>query len=473
MRKRTVRILTGVAIIVVALGLSYAIAVAVCAARLRRAYAALEKDGRPTRAADILPAEVPDTENGALLYESAALLLKAEPAGYDLVSRPGESAKEAADREHFKDLLGYLGSLSTEFAQGKLTPEKLQELKELFNRRVVEDALFTIEQGTTRPACRFDRNYDAGFDIALPGLVDTRGLACIVGAKARLEAEAGAMDRAWQLAAMQAKLAEAYRSEPILISQLVRMALINLSCQTIQHLCEIAPPGKEQQERFQSILRTFDDVAPLVRAMDGERLLSGEWLFTRPKKELYATLSDLESQNDQTLEFLARLMAKRVTFKPAFLADHANYLRTIHEGTRSLERPYAPETPEEDYGRFSLTGMLAPAVGRIRTLHCQMIAETRITRAGLALLQYRAARGSFPATLDALNLDGLSDPFTQGPLHYRAEGEGFLIYSVGGDQKDNGGKPESRRRSGDPRKPRDADGDIVWRFPSQTPPTTP
>ncbi len=465
MRKRTVRVLTGVAVIVVALGLTYAIAVAVAAAKLRRAYAALEKAGRPMRALDIVPPEVPDTENGALRYESAALLLKAEPVGYTPESLPGESERAVADRERRKDVLRYLGSLSWRFVGGSLAPERRRELKELFSRRTVDSALFAIEEGTRRSAFQFHRNYDAGINIATPELLDMTGLAYIIGAKACLEAEAGATDRAWQLAAVQAKLADVYRGEPIRISQDIRMHMIKLSCDTVRHLCEIAPPGKEQQEHMDSILRALDDVTPLVRAMDGERLLCGEWLFAQSKKELYGAV--LRNQSSQIPGFVVWLRTKRLTFKPSFLADHATYLRIMLEGTQSLERPYSPGGARENDGRSPLTRMLTPAFGGDRTFQCETIAFIRITRAYLALFQYRAAHGTFPASLDALNLDGLSDPFAQGPLHYRAEGEGFIVYSVGPDGKDNGGALSPPRRSSDPRSQRNTESDIVRRFPDQ------
>jgi len=465
MRKRTVRILTGVAVIVLALGLSHAIAVAVGAAKLRRAYAALEKDGRPMRVEDIVPAEVPDTANGALLYESAALLLKAEPAGQSIESPPGESVKDATDRERNKDLLGRMASLAIELADGKITPEKRQELEQLMEHKAVDCALFAIETGTQRPACRQQRDYHAGINLLLPGLSDVRSLSRIVGAKARLEAQAGAMDRAWDLAVTQAKLADAHQSEPILISQLVRMAVINLSCGTVQRLCEIAPPGPQQRERIETILRTRDDVTPLIHAADGERMIFGEWLFSRSKDEFHKAMPELGFNDSDKSPFMRWLTVKRLTFKPLFLADHAEYVEIMHAYAQSLERPYSPAPPEH-YGRHRLTEMLVPALGRIRTLHCQMAAQTRITRAGLALLQYRTAHGAFPATLDALNLDGLSDPFIQGPLHYRTEGEGFIIYSVGEDQKDDGGTLRPERRDSDPRKQRDKGSDIVWRFPA-------
>ena len=471
MRKRTVRILTGVAVIVLALGLSYGIAVAVGAARLRRAYATLEKDGRPMRMADVVPPEVPDTENGALLYESAALLLKAEPAGQSPDSPSGESVKDAIDREKNKDLLGRLASLSIELSDGKITPQGRQELEQLMGRKAVDYALSSIETGTQRPICRQRRDYNAGINVLLPGLSDARSLARIVGAKARLEAEAGAMDLAWHLAVTQAKLADSYRSEPILFSQLVRMGIILLSCATVQRLCDIAPPGPEERERIETILRTDDDVTPLILAVDGDRLIFGEWLFSGSKEQLYKTMPDFWHEGSSRSPYKNWLTVKWITFKPLLLADHAKYLEIMHTYAQSLEHPYSPASAE-DIGRHRLTGMLVPALGRIRTLHCRMTAQTHIARAGLALLQYRTAHGAFPATLDALNLDSLSDPFVQGPLHYRAEGEGFIIYSVGEDQTDDGGTPKPERRDSDPRKQRDEGSDIVWRFPGQARPTT-
>jgi len=80
MRKRTVKILKGIGIAIVVLALIYAVATAVSFAKLRRAYADLEKAGRPMKPANVIPPAVPDTENAALLYESDILLLKAQPA---------------------------------------------------------------------------------------------------------------------------------------------------------------------------------------------------------------------------------------------------------------------------------------------------------------------------------------------------------------------------------------------------------
>ena len=58
------------------------------------------------------------------------------------------------------------------------------------------------------------------------------------------------------------------------------------------------------------------------------------------------------------------------------------------------------------------------------------------------------------------------DIFGDGELHYRPEGTGYLLYSVGVNEKDDGGKtqgPQSRRRLGRPGRSHDG-GEITRRF---------
>ena len=85
-----------------------------------------------------------------------------------------------------------------------------------------------------------------------------------------------------------------------------------------------------------------------------------------------------------------------------------------------------------------------------------MIAELRITRTGLALLQYKQSRDAFPDKLEALKLQNINDPFVDEPLRYKAQEQGFILYSVGPDQKDNNGSPKQKKQKDD--------WDIVWSY---------
>ena len=433
MRKRTVKILKGVAVALVVLALVYFLAVGISAARLRGAYAALRADGRPMDLKDVIPPEVPETENAALLYESAALLLKAQPTPE-------------------KNFLGHVGDLSGEFIDGSITPDKLVELKGMLDQDIVARALWIVEQGTRRHSCRFDLDYDAGIYILLRHVADLRHFARILGAKACLEAQSGHFDSAWDAVQIQLRLGDALRTEPLVISQVVRIAIVRISCETIKKLCEIELPDVQQSADLSEMLKSFDDVRPIVRAADGDRLLCGEWAFRLPKRELLKQhdLFDEEWPNDV-------LTVLGVCFKPVFLAYHTSYLRIMHESTKMLEGASAAEQFIKREGR-GLARSLVPAMARVKAIHQTMQAEIRITRAGIALLRDKQTQGAFPQTLAGFEQADVKDPFSSAPLIYRSSADDFILYSIGDDEKDNGGSPRLGKQ--------DKDWDIVWQYPS-------
>jgi len=444
MRKRTLRILTCCGIVLVLLGVFYAVAVALAAAKLRRAYAALEEAGRPMRTEDVIPSAVPDTQNAALLYESAYLLLKAQPYGEgNLLGRLGNWKKSRRDAPD---------------------PNEPAETRRLLELDVVEQAMSMVKQGSLRPARRFDREYEAGLEMVMPDLLDLKGLFRILQDKAIFEAESGNTEEAWALLETQLRFADALRQEPDIVPQLVRIAMVGGSCMTARELCETALPDRKCQDDIERFLVAYDDVSPLARAVDGERLLYGEWVFGLSRDELYRVTQEWSSSYIPEIFHRARFW--RMTFKPTYLADHAAYLRVMLEAARQFESPYVPEeviAREMELfkvqKRHRLTGLFAPATLRIKEIYLRTAAHMRITRAGLALLRYRETHGALPDTLDALGLEGLADPFVeQSQLLYKETPDGFVLYSVGTDQKDNDGTP--RQPYGD------AEFDLPWRFPS-------
>jgi hypothetical protein len=160
------------------------------------------------------------------------------------------------------------------------------------------------------------------------------------------------------------------------------------------------------------------------------------------------------------------------TLGPRLIADHAGYLELMRRSAQSLERlclndESAVRTEVPGPSKQGLVTMrLGQRVWGTELLYRSMSASVRVTRAGLAAIRYRQAQGTFPQTPAALDLKGLVDPYTQGPLHYRRQDGGFVVYSVGEDLKDNGGSPRPDRRA-DPNG-KHVEYDLVWRFPSRT-----
>ena len=82
---------------------------------------------------------------------------------------------------------------------------------------------------------------------------------------------------------------------------------------------------------------------------------------------------------------------------------------------------------------------------------------------GLVLAAFRSDHGAYPNRLGELVPAYLStipkDLFADNELHYSAQGEGYELYSVGPNTKDDGGHDRNDNPPGD---------DIVIRLPSKT-----
>lgn len=85
--------------------------------------------------------------------------------------------------------------------------------------------------------------------------------------------------------------------------------------------------------------------------------------------------------------------------------------------------------------------------------HDITVQRMRTLQIAYAIAIYRREYGRFPAKLNDLAPDILgevpNDLFTDKPLAYRAQGEGFLLYSFGSNGKDDGGRKGSDLPRGD------------------------
>jgi hypothetical protein len=152
-------------------------------------------------------------------------------------------------------------------------------------------------------------------------------------------------------------------------------------------------------------------------------------------------------------------------YKFAGLADMdaSIYLDLMNDYVQAIQLPpqqrrEAADAVEAKFKKTSrihiLLHIIMPALSRVRTLDVRSIAQLQTARAGLAVQRYRLASGKLPESLTDLMptyLDAVpKDPFDGKDLRYKKLETGFVVYSIGEDGNDDGGKEKPRKRTRPP-----------------------
>ncbi len=111
-------------------------------------------------------------------------------------------------------------------------------------------------------------------------------------------------------------------------------------------------------------------------------------------------------------------------------------------------------------------GMTGPVIAMYHQDVVRHLASRNATIAAVALSAHRRDQGKYPLSLEELLGDYLDamplDPYVDEPLHYiqRQDGDDYLLYAVGPNQIDDGGKqPTKAARI----RPSERDGDVDFR----------
>ena len=143
------------------------------------------------------------------------------------------------------------------------------------------------------------------------------------------------------------------------------------------------------------------------------------------------------------------------------------------DAVRAAARAFGPSmllNPRDRISRWLgsiLFKVLSPAIVSVADSEGRAATQFELAKLGFALAAYRAEKGAYPAKLADLTPKYVAtvpkDPFNDQDLHYTQQGEGYLLYSVGVNGKDDGGKGQADRKAGE-----DWD-DLAIRVPAETP----
>ena len=432
------------------LGLVYAGLVVAGNMAVRREKAALEAAGFPMRPEQVIPAAIPEEDNAAPLYNAAVKALKEQPRL--------ESEGNDADGGSPNNLLDQLGRTAVAFLKAPDDAEAAKNFETLVLDPRVTDFLASFERASALPGYRQENDYSKGAEMSLPHISDNLTVSQILAALALQQMRQGNTAAAWRTIEISFRFADTLRDEPLLISQLVRLSQQSIAIKAMKDAAAISAPSEDVSQMLQKQLSLFNGEKSAALALNGERILFSEWAFSQSPVSLGKWMRKFSFGEEVSFPYSSTLAS--VVFGPLLQPwDNAAFLQASRTMFASGEKAVS-ESDEGSYvqnipGLFALTKYAIPSVQRVRSRLTHAESAELVARLGLAVINYKREHGVFPRDLQALGAQDLVDPFTGKPLVYRPEPNGFLLYSVGPDLTDDGGREYDHK---------ERKGDIVWRY---------
>lgn len=308
-----------------------------------------------------------------------------------------------------------------------------------------------------------------------------RGMTRALVARAMLKADSGDVERAFADLMAVHRLARLASQTPELID---RFAAISLERTAAQGDCALAASETLALEHAQAFLVELNALAPLpdvvetldrcdrFMLMDAAMALRRAVKKKRPdypqnmprtvKGDAFDWDSILRTANywcDRRTEVMRKeTYAERTKAYQQLDRDFTPFWQALFERTKYTGRfrVYAKvfllgRDEITRQGTEVLTGWLMssflPSLARCQIIHDNATAGLELAKVSMALAAYKAEKGEYPPELSDLVPKYLraipNDLFTGRPIVYRREGKGYIMYSVGENTIDDGGKDRS------------------------------
>lgn len=331
--------------------------------------------------------------------------------------------------------------------------------------------LTELAAAAERPAAVFPLHYEDNFNLQLPHLAVLRGISSLVRLRALARLQAGQTNQAFQDVQFGLRLVQSLKDEPLVISQLVRLAILHGALQPVWEGLRQQQWTEPQLTRLQEILSSINLLDGYHRCLRGERAFVND-LFDRLRSGRLNPGSIDNTGLGLPTGFQALPSGWLYQNQVAIGRIHQEYLLPVIDPAAHRAFPAkadAADQARELYHRNPynfMAGLLLPALVKTPLKFAHRQATLDLAATACSLERHRLARGSYPDSLTALPpalTRGLhSDLISGQPLNYRPTDDGrFILYSIGWNETDDQGIPARRGRS---ESVIVEEGDWAWRY---------
>jgi len=459
----------------------------------------LEAGGAQLDLAAFVPKPIPDEQNFAATPFVKSWFEKGTSAANDhrwndsygkvdkqlYASRPGEQPlTQANGNRQFMDLVGWAAAFAAirsgetnverKLDSGKLDfASRAKAAAEVLDGLKIDEAIFVeLRAASLRPHSQYPIKYnlDDPWGSLLPHLINVRFVCQRLQLKACAELAASHSEEALADVELLLRLADTVKEEPFVVSYLLRMACVQLAVQPVwEGLAEHAWTDAQLQT-LQARFQQYNFVADMKRPFDCERAAGALTVDLIRKRGLALLVEWIGPGSPTSADRKFANWCGGFIPRGWYYLEQVNHCRLyemqlngaydptkkrisparVKANVLALEKEISSGSVGKTINGFLQHHMIAalflPALNKIPLKAAMAQTATDQVALACALERYRLANGSFPETLDALAPKFISqlpaDVITGKPGVYRRASDGqFLLYSVGWDEKDDGGKP--------------------------------
>ncbi len=329
-------------------------------------------------------------------------------------------------------------------------------------------SLQLIEQGIQKPYCWQEYSAKADSDgsllsVLLPNLSGFRNLSRILCFRAQIQAADGQYTEAFNSLIISYRFGRMIKQgDKNLVEQLVGIAVegtaISNMRQIMQHYEIEASHLAQFQQEFEKacaeenfttnmLVEKYCIYDEIQRCFTEDRLGGGHLYLKRlsglsegpspDNDEIVILLKSMfiqpnKAQTKEQLDTLYDFIEETSKISPAQLHQQSEKGIDLNDKVESIIR------------KNLFLNVLMPAFGAVHKIDYRIKTDVQSVPVITAVLRFKSDTGQYPQDLAELQQAGYIneipiDPFSDKPLVYKKTNEGFILYSVGLDYKDDGG----------------------------------
>ncbi len=394
----------------------------------------------PTTIEEIIPPPVSEEENGATYLKKA----------FKMVSK-----LEKKYKKEWK-YIPFGGHTPLE----KITEKHIRKWGEIFETDEFKEFFSLVEKGIETKRCRFDIDYKKPLFTQLEHLASMRKLARILCARTYIYISHKKHKKAFNTLKYAIKLGDCLEEEPILISYLVKNAIDCITIKRIENF--LNSDFYIPDEECKSLISLIEQKnTSMKKAIEGE-FLEFSQMYKNPEFFFMYTPSQEEIIKINPVQAIPFKIYLFYYWKIIGTYDFSFFTKNLINIIKTVEKPYyivKKEKWEEKYETFDFlkhplnpffSSLSVLSLNRTKAVYDVYLDCAKIS---LALRIYKNKYGKYPEKLQSLIPDILPflplDPFSGKNYIYRKKKNGFIIYSVGPDGKDDKGERKHKGNKDD------------------------